>query len=163
MTLDRSITEILSASLAPVTLITGVAFLTSIMAPRFGRCIDRIRVLLKQIEEGAPGAPSVVNARKQLQILEVRTRMLRNTMAAAGVCVLLVIVTIGLTFSNLILGRPGTTTIVITFLSAFVALIALSLGFIYDFLKSLEAVRLEIEWVVPPDSSGEAKSTRSLT
>jgi len=141
----RPITEILSSAIAPVTLITGVAFLTSIMAPRFGRCIDRIRNILAQVKHLAPATREYENHLEQLAILYSRTRILRNTMAIAGVCILFVVLTITATFSNLLVGFPGPGVVVVTFLLALAWLIVLTVGFIYDFLSSLKAVKLEID------------------
>ena len=140
-----AINEVLASAIAPVTLITGVAFLTSIMAPRFGRCIDRIRGILGKINGLELQGEEYENYVSQLKILYRRTRRLRNTMGCAGVCILFVVLTIGSTFSNLLFHVPGTNATVITFLLALVWLVILSMGFIVDFLSSLKAVKLEIE------------------
>ncbi len=139
------ITEILASAIVPVTLITGVAFLTSIMAPRFGRCIDRIRSILSKIKALPSKGREHENHLMQLRILYRRTRLLRNTMTAGGVCILFVVITIAATFSNLIFGFPTANVAVITFLLALIGLILLTIGFIFDFLSSLHAVELEIE------------------
>ncbi|MEN9724275.1 MAG: hypothetical protein RJB38_2261 [Pseudomonadota bacterium] len=142
---DPSVSEILAASIAPVTLITGVAFLTSIMAPRFGRCIDRIRSLLTEIQPGLQTGKDCRNPMGQLEILYRRTRRLQLTMSAAGVCILFVVLTITSTFANLFFGFPGPGVAALVFVLALTALVVITLGFIRDFLSSLSAVELEIE------------------
>ncbi len=139
------VTEILSSAIVPVTLITGVAFLTSIMAPRFGRCIDRIRSILAKIKSLPVKSIEYKNHLKQLDILYKRTVILRNTMTAAGFCILFVVLTIAATFSHLIFGFPGTFLSVVSFLLSLICLVLITLGFIFDFLNSLNAVKLEIE------------------
>lgn len=139
------VTEILSSAIVPVTLITGVAFLTSIMAPRFGRCIDRIRSILAKIKSLPSQSAEHQNHIKQLEILYKRTVILRNTMTAAGFCILFVVLTIAATFSHLIFGFPGTLLSVISFLLSLICLVLITAGFIFDFLNSLNAVKLEIE------------------
>lgn len=141
---NQTISEILSAAIAPVTLITGVAFLTSIMAPRFGRCIDRIRNILSQLQELPDRSPEKNNHLMQLQILYSRTRILRNTMISAGICILFVVLTIATTFSHLVFHVPGRNMVLTEFVFALVSLVVLTVGFIYDFLSSLTAVKLEI-------------------
>jgi hypothetical protein len=143
--IPRSITEILSSAIAPVTLITGVAFLTSIMTPRFGRCIDRIRTLLSQIKAVPTDGHEYEYTLKQLEILYARTRILRNTLTISGLCIFFVVLAIGATFSSLIFGIPGPVTTLILFLLALASLVVLTMGFIYDFLASLKAVKLEID------------------
>lgn len=142
------VSQILSSSIAPVTLITGVAFLTSIMAPRFGRCIDRIRVLLHRLAQISAKDGEYESCRAQLNILYRRTRILKNTMTAAGVCILCVVLTIITTFSHLFFGVPGPGVAITTFIAALIWLGLLTIGFIYDFFSSLQAVRLEIDYAL---------------
>jgi hypothetical protein len=65
-------------------------------------------------------------------------------MVAAGVCILLVVLTIAATFSNLLFGIPGSGAPMTTFCLALISLMLLVIGFIYDFLSSLQAIKLEI-------------------
>lgn len=150
---ERSIIEILTSAIAPVTLITGVAFLTSIMAPRFGRCIDRIRTILIKLESSVVTGAQRENHLNQLEILYRRTTILRNTMISAGICILFVVLTIAATFSHLLVGFPGPRIIVTIFFFALASLVILTIGFIYDFLQSLNAVKIEIEFALGEQES----------
>lgn len=140
--------QILSSAITPVTLLTGVAFITSIMAPRFGRCIDRIRVILRlhnelQTETLQPLQYEAYS--KQLKILYRRTKLLRNSMVSAGLCILCIALTVGLNFLCLISGMQNTFAPMAFFIMALVCLVFLALGFTFDFIISLKAVKLEIE------------------
>lgn len=145
--------EILASSIAPVTLITGTAFLTSIMSPRYGRCIDRIRSIITQINSLNSKESEYENLIKQLNILYKRTLFLRNTMTAAGVCILFVVLTIISTFSYLFFGFPGPGATIVTFIFALIGLVIMTIGFIYDFISSLRAVELEIQYGLNQDSA----------
>lgn len=146
MAKDISVSMVLSSSIAPVALITAVAFLTNIMAPRFGRCVDRIRSILQTMKTLSPESPEYKNKVEQLHVLYERTRVLKNTMTIAGVCILFVILTITSTFSNLLYGFPSPELTIVAFLSSLGWLVLLMIGIIYDFLCSLRAVRLEIDF-----------------
>lgn len=154
MKADLTLSDILASVMSPVTLITGVAFLTSIMAPRFDRCIDRIRNILIRIKDLPIKNREHTLLILQLKILYRRTWILRNSMVAAGVCVLLVVITIAATFSNLLFGVPNTGAPMITFCLALISLMLLVVGFIFDFMNSLQAVKLEISSDLSIDELG---------
>lgn len=145
---ERTIIEILTSAIAPVTLITGVSLLTSIMGSRFGRCIDRMRMLLKKFENASLSESQKENHLLQIEILYRRTKMLRNSLISAGICILFVVLTVGATFSHLLFGIPGPHLIVTIFFISLIALVVLTIGFIFDFFRSLNAVKLEIEFAV---------------
>jgi hypothetical protein len=147
---NLNISELLSSAISPVTLITGVSFLTSIMTPRFGRCIDRIRTLLGLMGTTTPDTLEFKNYFLQLQILYQRTRILRNTMTAAGICIFFVVITIASTFANLFISIPSKNFPVTCFILSLISLLFLTFGFTYDFIISLKAVRLEIESSLHP-------------
>lgn len=151
-----SMSSLLASAITPVGLITGVAFLTSIMAPRFGRCIDHIRRILAEMKSLPVQGREHENNLLQLKILYRRTRTLRNTMTAAGICILFVVFTIVSTFSNILFGTPGSALTLLFFLTALFWLLVLTLGFIFDFMRSLQAVKLEIECGLDP-SGKEAR------
>jgi len=137
--------EILASSIALITLVTGVAFLTSILATRLGRCINRIRTDISKINSLETQSSELEILYRQLKILYKRTKLLRNTMTVAGVCILFVVLTIISAFSHAFFGFPATGVTVITFILALIWLVILVLGFIFDFISSLRAVEVEIE------------------
>ena len=145
----RVLTSMLSSAIAPVTLISGMAFLISIMATRYARCIDRIRVILKEVRqlEGADSAEcaQTKHLRRQIRILYARTRALRTTMTLAAFSVFCVVLTICGSFSSMMFEFPNALTVASIFLIALLLLVAAVTGFIRDILISLRAVKIEIE------------------
>jgi hypothetical protein len=121
------------------------------MSPRYGRCIDRIRNIILEINKISSQEKEYENLLKQLEILYKRTKILRNTMTAAGICILFVVLTIISTFSYLFFGLPGTGAIIVMFILALFSLVILTIGFIYDFMSSLRAVELEIKYGLDKD------------
>ncbi len=143
----RVLTSMLSSAIAPVTLISGMAFLISIMATRYARCIDRIRVILKEIKaiNGDPECKETRHLHRQVRILYARTRSLRTTMTFAAVSVFCVVLTICGSFSSMMFEFPNALTVASIFLVALLLLVAAVSGFIRDILISLRAVKVEIE------------------
>ena len=142
----KVLTSMLTSAIAPVTLISGMAFLISIMATRYARCIDRIRVILKEIKI-VEGQTSVEHPhlRRQIRILYARTRSLRTTMTLAAISVFCVVLTICGSFSSMLFEFPDPLAVASIFLIALLLLVAAVAGFIRDILISLRAVKIEIE------------------
>lgn len=142
----RVLTSMLSSAIAPVTLISGMAFLISIMATRYARCIDRIRVILKEIKQiGGGDSLESKHLRRQIRILYARTRALRTTMTLAGFSVFFVVLTVCGSFSSMMFEFPNALTVAAIFLVSLLLLVAAVTGFIRDILISLRAVKIEIE------------------
>jgi hypothetical protein len=143
----RVLTSMLSSAIAPVTLISGMAFLISIMATRYARCIDRIRVILKEIKSinGEPGCKETQHLRRQVRILYARTRWLRTTMTFAASSVFCVVMTIFGSFASMMFEFPSALVVASVFVIALLLLVAAVAGFIRDILISLRAVKIEIE------------------
>ena len=136
----------LASAIAPVTLISGIAFLISIMANRYGRCIDRIRVILRESKAISSSDPKESqHLKKQIKILYARTRALRTTMTLAASSVFCVVLTICGSFASLLLGFPSASLVAMIFLIALLLLVLAIFGFIRDILISLQAVKVEIK------------------
>lgn len=135
----------LATAIAPVTLISGVTFLTSVMANRYGRCIDRIRALLKEVPNLADPSKRRDDVVTQINILYARTRTLRTTMTLGGISIFCVVLTVCGSFSNMLLHFPSASVIAGIFLTSLMCLVAAVSGFIRDILVSLQAVKIEIK------------------
>jgi len=135
----------LQASIAPVTLISGIGFLALVMSGRYGRVIDRIRVLLRQIHV----LPNEHEERKtlvdEIRILYRRANLLRISAILAGGSIFCVVLTIFLVFANLIFAMPFNYITEITFILSLILLLAFVIVFIHEFGISLHAVKFEIE------------------
>jgi hypothetical protein len=144
-----SITELiptLQLAIGPVILISGVGLILLSMTNRFGRVIDRSRILTEDLRR-APRAvrPKVL---AQLRILASRARIIRVEIALAAMSVLLAAILVISLFLGALLQIGMATLIVGLFILCMLSLIV-SLGmFMSDIGLSLKALWLEL----PPEA-----------
>jgi hypothetical protein len=135
--------RLLQASLAPVALISGVGLLLLSMTNRFGRVIDRSRILAREIRK-APDV-EVEGLRSQITILRVRCRRLQLACSWAAFSILLDGLLILLLFAAVLFEINLIWPIVATF-AASIAFLSLSLvAFIRDITHSLQAMRVDLD------------------
>lgn len=89
-----SVVQILTASIAPVIVISGVGLLLLSITNRYGRAIDRSRALLDQLEHSDTRSARVKHLEEQLAHTHQRARLLRASMTYAIVSILFVSLTI---------------------------------------------------------------------
>lgn len=133
---------ILSASIAPVIVISGVGLLLLSMTNRHSRVIDRARDLVKDLD-GAQEASRRDSLSEQVQIIYRRARILRLAIVLAALSILLVAVTVLLLFTSQILGVGVGYFAIPCFGLSLVALIGSLYFFIRDVGLSLAALELE--------------------
>jgi len=134
----------MQAAIAPATIISGIAFLLSIIAVRYGRCIDRVRELLGEIQNVSEEDALYKRLFKQIQILYRRARLLRNTMVFAAVSIFWITVTMICIFGSLMFELELKGLALVTFVLALLSLVVTLALFIRDILVSLKALKLEI-------------------
>jgi hypothetical protein len=132
---------ILQLAIGPVILISGVGLLLLTMTNRFGRVLDRSRILNREKEGTAAGSVAV---RGQIEILHRRAAILRLAVILGAITVLLVAVLILVLFVAALLQLEAGWLIVSIFCLSQVALVGSMLAFIRDTNLSLAAVRLEL-------------------
>jgi hypothetical protein len=133
---------ILQLAIGPVILISGVGLLLLSMTNRFGRIIDRSRLLARDLAAAPPADSARIHA--QLGILARRARIVRAGIALATVSVLLAaFLVIGL-FLAALLHLPLAALLVALFILCLLSLIASLLLFISDLNLSLRALWLEM-------------------
>lgn len=133
---------ILSASIAPVIVISGVGLLLLSMTNRHSRVIDRARDLMKDLE-GAGEPARRDSLVEQVQIIYRRARILRLAIVLAALSILLVAVTVLLLFTSQILGITVGYFAVPCFGLSLASLIGCLYYFIRDVSLSLAALELE--------------------
>jgi hypothetical protein len=138
------VASMLSSAIAPVTLIGGISFLISIMAARYGRCIDRIRALVHEIRTGTRPESETAHIQSQIVLLYSRIRALRTTMALAAVSIFFVLLTVCGSFSSLLFQFPAAGFIASSFILSLILLVSSTFGLLRDILISLQAVKIEI-------------------
>src|SRR4051812_32399515 len=141
LTLDQLLPT-LQLAVGPVILISGVGLLLLTLTNRFGRLLDRAR-LLNHEEASDPAAAA--SARAQIEILHRRAGILRFSITLGAVTVLLVAILILTLFISALFKVEAGWLIVALFCIAQVALIGSMLAFIRDMNLALAAVRLELK------------------
>lgn len=132
---------ILQLSISPVILISGVGLLLLTLTNRFGRLLDRSRLLNR---EAAP-AQLAEGVQQQIEILHRRATILRTSITLGAVTVLLVAVLILVLFVAALFQLEAGWLIVTIFCISQVSLIGSMITFIQDMNLSLAAVRLELK------------------
>lgn len=134
--------RILSASIAPVIVISGVGLLLLSMTNRYSRVIDRARELVKEIENG--DVESRRHLIEQVRITYRRARILRLAIILSSVSILCVTVTVLSLFAGQVFGAQTEYVSVPAFGLGLLALLGSLYYFIADVTISLNALELDI-------------------
>jgi hypothetical protein len=140
----------LQLAIGPVILISGVGLILLSMTNRFGRIIDRSRILTEDLRRAPRAARSKIMA--QLRILASRASTLRSAIALGAFSVLLASILIITLFLGALLQLAMAGVIVGLFVLCMLCLIFALLLFISDIRLSLKAFWLEI----PPGARTKA-------
>src|SRR5580700_7903793 len=96
-----SVVQILTASIAPVIVISGVGLLLLSVTNRYGRAIDRARMLMKELGSREPENEKR-HLQEQLSRMHQRARLLRASMIYGLASILFVSMTILSLFAELV-------------------------------------------------------------
>ncbi|MEZ4388063.1 MAG: DUF2721 domain-containing protein [Candidatus Krumholzibacteriia bacterium] len=139
---STDLVPILQTSISPVILISGIGLLLLSMTNRYGRVIDRTRLLDQDLQRASDADRGILLA--ELRIFVSRGRIVRACIALASASVLLVAFLIISLFLGAWLGLPIGALPAILFILCMLCLIgALSL-FIWDINLSLRALWLAL-------------------
>jgi hypothetical protein len=136
---------ILQLAIGPVILISGVGLLLLTLTNRFGRMVDRSRLLNQELEREALAPGEATQLQAQIDILHRRAEILRRSIILGAITVLLVGVLILVLFLSALLKLEAAPLIIAIFCMGQLALIGSMLAFIRDMNLSLKAVRLELK------------------
>lgn len=139
----------LQLAVGPVILISGVGLILLSMTNRFGRVIDRSRILTEDLRRAPRSARAKVLA--QVRILARRARIVRAGIALAALSVLFAAILVISLFLGALLQLGMVTLIVVLFILCMLSLIAALLLFMSDVSLSLRALWLEL----PPQAQRE--------
>ncbi len=137
---SSEVSKIMSASVAPVFLITGISGLLAIMSLRYGRVIDRIRTLLKEGPKLYRKELHTDHLNRELKSLYTRARLLRMTIILEVISIFCVSITIFTLFSSLSFGIDLHIIPVIFFIASLFFLMVGLMLFIRDFALSLTCI-----------------------
>ncbi len=138
----EKIIPILQLAIGPVIVISGVGLLLLSMTNRFGRVIDRSRLLAENENESLLNKYHI---REQLAIMMKRAYLLRASIACVSICLLLDALLIITLFLCGLTNFAGTGIVTALFIGCMLSLIVGLLFFIMDINVSLAALRLETD------------------
>ena len=134
--------RILSASIAPVIVISGVGLVLLSMTNRYGHVIDRARELIKDLDtQNEQHRKLLVH---QVQIIYHRARVLRLAIMLSSASILFVALTVLVLFAGQVIGATVDYVSVPCFGLCLLALLGSLFFFIRDVTISLRALELEI-------------------
>lgn len=142
---SSELAKLMSSSIAPVFLITGISGILSIMSLRYGRVIDRIRTLLRDGPKLYRKDIGMDHLNRELKSLYKRARLLRMSIILAVVSIFSISFTIFVLFFSLSYGLEAPYVPQSFFI---IALILLMIGlalFIQDFAMSLACIEHDMD------------------
>ncbi|MFO1451246.1 MAG: DUF2721 domain-containing protein [Opitutaceae bacterium] len=140
-----TLVPILQLAIGPVILISGVGLLLLTLTNRFGRMVDRSRLLARDLTLQTGDGPHANALQSQIDILHRRAAILRFSILCGATTVLLVAVLILVLFLSALMAWEAGWLIVGLFCVSQIALIGSMAAFIRDMNLSLDAFRLEIK------------------
>ena len=135
---------ILQLSIGPVILISGVGLLLLTLTNRFGRMLDRARLLNRDLTT-IPLPQNAGEMHTQIEILLRRAGILRLSITLGAITVLLAGVLMLLLFLGALLQLEIGALIIGVYCAAILTLIGSVSAFIRDMNLALSAVRLEVK------------------
>ncbi len=134
---------VLQMSIGPVIVISGAGLVLLSMTNRFGRVIDRVRILAQARRATSAGDGDRIS--KELTILMRRARILRLAIAFASTSVLVAASLVIVLFLAVVLQLDAAMLVIVMFILCMGLLITSLLFFIADVNVSLAALALEME------------------
>lgn len=142
---SSELAKLMSASIAPVFLITGIGGILSIMVLRYGRVIDRIRTLLRDGPKLYRKEIGTDHLNRELRSLYKRARLLRLSIIFGVVSIFSISITIFVLFFSMSYGF-GALYIPQFFFMLGLLLLMLGLAlFIQDFAMSLACIEHDMD------------------
>lgn len=139
-----SVVQILTASIAPVIVISGVGLLLLSISNRYGRAIDRVRLLARELSESDPESARRRHLTEQLRLTDDRAHILKRSMLYASICIFFVSLTILSLFAEQLLGLHRDFLAVPCFALCLISLVVAMYFSIRDITVSLAALELEV-------------------
>lgn len=134
---------VLQMSIGPVIVISGAGLVLLSMTNRFGRVIDRVRILAQARRATSAGDGDRIS--KELTNLMRRARILRLAIAFASTSVLVAASLVIVLFLAVVLQLDAAMLVIVMFILCMGLLITSLLFFIADVNVSLAALALEME------------------
>lgn len=140
----NELVPVLQLSVSPVILISGMGLIILTLTNRFGRMVDRARILNQELTND-PSSPRAEEMRIQIRILMRRAGILRLSIALGALTALLAGLLVLLLFAGALLKLEWGGVIISVFCAAILSLIGSVTAFIADTNLALTAVRHEVK------------------
>lgn len=138
----QEVLPILSHSVGPVILISGVGLLLLSLTNRYGRVIDRSRVLGEVLRKSGQRDPHIWD---QISILRQRAKLLRTSITLLTLSVLCAAILVVGIFIGSVLKVATALFIVLMFCTCLASLVGGLIFFIIDVNRSLAALDMDID------------------
>jgi hypothetical protein len=139
-----SVVQILTASIAPVIVISGVGLLLLSITNRYGRAIDRARLLARDLSESDPESARRRQLSEQLRLTNERAHVLRSSMLYASTSIFFVSLTVLSLFAEQLLQLQRDFLALPFFALCLISLVVSMYYSIRDITVSLSALELEV-------------------
>jgi Na+/melibiose symporter-like transporter len=139
-----SVVQILTASIAPVIVISGVGLLLLSISNRYGRAIDRVRLLARDLSESDPESARRRHLTEQLRLTNDRAHILKRSMLYCSICIFFVSLTILSLFAEQLVGLQRDFLALPFFALCLMALVMSMYYSIPDITVSLAVLELEV-------------------
>lgn len=124
--------------------ISGVGLLLLSISNRYGRAIDRVRLLARELSESDPESARRRHLTEQLRLTDDRAHILKRSMLYASVCIFFVSLTILSLFAEQLLGLQRDVLALPCFALCLICLVVSMYFSIRDITVSLAALELEV-------------------
>ena len=138
------VVQILTASIAPVIVISGVGLLLLSITNRYGRAIDRARLLARELSDSDPESARRRQLSDQLRLTNERAHMLRSSMLYASTSIFFVSLTVLSLFAEELLSLQKDFIALPFFTLCLLSLVVSMYYSIRDITVSLAALELEV-------------------
>jgi hypothetical protein len=139
-----SVVQILTASIAPVIVISGVGLLLLSITNRYGRAIDRARLLARELEESDVESARRRHLSDQLRHTNQRAHVLRSSMLYASSSIFFVSLTVLSLFAEQLMTLQKDFIALPFFALCLLSLVVSMYYSIRDITMSLSALELEL-------------------
>ncbi len=138
----KDLIPLLQTAIGPVILISGVGLLLLSMTNRFGRIIDRSRILAHELRSGTDEQRA--SAQGQVGILWRRAKLIRRAIALAVISVLFAAVMMIVLFLGALEQLAVAGLVTVLFSACLLTLIASLVAFLQEINESLSALKLAL-------------------
>jgi hypothetical protein len=142
-----SVVQILTASIAPVIVISGIGLLLLSISNRYARSIDRARQIMCELQNGDPDSVNTRHLEEQLRHTHLRARLLQGSMIYGSASIFFVSLMILSLFAEQVFQLHRDFLALPFFAACLLSLLVCIYYYIRDITVSLAALELEMSGV----------------